>query len=171
MNIPILGPLKPHPDIPEWLVSEPLQIQYFDDLKLTVTLDGLEDADAHDVERAVDAFFKLGAKDRLAASQYVFENYRKMADLVYEDDLGCRIDLKEEVWSHVHASEIFISKRHRRDRAIYISITAACDWEREHGLQIIYRSGAKLSRVSAQDGHLTHTDAYNLPEDQDKIVS
>jgi len=49
-------------------------------------------------------------------------------------------------------------------------IAAECDWEREHGLQIIYRHGCELSRVSAQDGHVTHTDAFGLPEDQDKIA-
>jgi hypothetical protein len=37
-------------------------------------------------------------------------------------------------------------------------------------LQIVYRRGSELSRVSAQDGHLTHTDAFDLPEDQDRIA-
>ena len=171
MNVPILGPLKPHPQVPKWLVSEPLQIPYFDGRMLTVTLDGLEETDVNDVERAFDAFLKLGSKDRIEASPYVFANYKRMEELMDEDDLGCHVDSEERIWEHVHPSELYISKRHRRDHAIYVSITAECDWEREHGLQIIYRGGAELSRVSEQDGHLTHTDAFNLPEDQDKISS
>lgn len=39
----------------------------------------------------------------------------------------------------------------------------------EHGLQIIYRAGRVLSRVREQDGHLTFTDAHDMPEEQGKI--
>ena len=122
-----------------------------------------------DVERAIASFLKLGASDRLAISRHVFANYRRMAKLVSEkDDLGCRIESEEAVWQHVHPSEVFISRRHRRDKAIYISITAECDWEPEHGLQIIYRRGSELARVSDQDGHLTHTDAKTFPKRKTK---
>ncbi len=75
-----------------------------------------------------------------------------------------------EVWEYVHPSEIFVRRRSRREKGVYVQITAECDWEPEHGLQIIYRRGKELSRVSDQDGHLTQTDAYDLPEDQDKIA-
>ena len=85
--------------------------------------------------------------------------------------MGCRITLDEEVWQHVRSSEVFISRRHRPDNAIYISISAECDWEPEPGLQIGHRRGSELTRVSDQDGHLTQTDAYDLPEEQDRIVS
>lgn len=136
-----------------------------------ITLDSLEEADKQDVENAIASFLKLGPADRLAISRYVFADYRRMAELVSKEDLGCRIESEAAVWQHVHPSEVFISRRHRRDRAIYISITAECDWEPEHGLQITYRRGSELARVSDQDGHLTHTDAYDLPEEQDKINS
>lgn len=51
-----------------------------------------------------------------------------------------------------------------------MQIAAECDWEPEHGLLIVYRNGNELSRVSDQDGHLTHTDAYDLPEQEDRIA-
>ncbi len=132
-------------------------------------MDGLEEADERDAA-AAESFLSLGPADRLAASPYVFQNYQRIADLADEQDLGCRIDWTSEVWKHVRPSETFVSRRHRRERSVYVQITANCDWEKEHGLQIIYRRGRELSRVSVQDGQLTHTDAYNLPEDQDKIA-
>ncbi len=46
-------------------------------------------------------------------------------------------------------------KEDQNDNLIYIQIAAECDWEEEHGLQIIYKNGNQLSRVSEQDGHLT----------------
>jgi len=99
---------------------------------------------------AVESFLRLGPKDRIAASPYVYKNYLRIRDLAAVGNLCLTTEA--------------------RDKAVYIQITAACDWEPEHGLQIIYRRGVDVSRVSAQDGHLTHTDARDLPEDQDKIA-
>jgi hypothetical protein len=171
VNIPQLGPLHTDSRIPEWLVSEPVSVPYFDGQKLTFTLDGLTEADTADAQNAVEAFLALGPAVRLAASPYVFQNYRRMADAVGDDAIECHVTRVEEIWAHVHPSEIFVSRRPRRDELIYVQITAECDWEREHGLQLVYRRGSELSRVSDQDGHLTHTDAYDVPEDQDRIDS
>jgi hypothetical protein len=170
MNIPALGPLKPHPKVPEWLRSPPVAVPYFDGRELTFTFDSLEESDAPEANAAIEAFLRLGRKDRLAAAQYVFANYQAVAESVSEEDLACDIRSREAVWEHVHPSEVLVSRRHRRERAIYVQIAAECDWEPEHGLQVVYRRGSELSRVSAQDGHLTHADAYDVPEDQDKIA-
>ena len=170
MNIPPLGPLRPDSQFPEWLVSAPVSVPYFDGLPLKFTLNELTDADTEDVRNAVAAFLALGATDRLAAGPHVFQNYRQMVDAVGEEDVGVQIASPEAVWAHVHPSEIYISRRHRRNQAIYVQILADSDWEEEHGLQIVYRRGSELSRVSDQDGHLTRADAYDTPEEQDRII-
>ena len=172
MKIALLGTLKPHTKIRSWLVSEPVSVPYFDGqlLTFTFTLDGLTNTDAQDAESAVAAFLGLRSDARLAASRYVFQNYRRMAEAVGEDEIDCHIGSSDDVWRHVHPTEIYVSRRSRRDMLIYIQITAECDWEREHGLQIVYRRGSELCRVSDQDGHLTHTDAYDLAEEQDKVA-
>ena len=169
MNISHLGALHPNSRIPDWLVSEPVSVPYFDGQQLTFTLDGITEADTEDVQSAVDAFLALGSDARLATSPFVFRNYRRVADAVGEGDMDFQVAIPEDIWAHVHPSEIFISRRHSRDSLIYIQIAAECDWECEHGLQVVYRRGNELSRVSSQDGHLTHTDAYDIPEDQDRI--
>ncbi len=43
---------------------------------------------------------------------------------------------------------------------MYVQIAADCDWEPEHGLQLVYRGGNELVRVSEQDGHLTNDPGY-----------
>ncbi len=169
MNIPRLGPLHSDEDDPEWLISEPISIPYFDGLFLTFTLDSIEEEDEADALSAVEAFLALDSAARRAAGPYVFQNYRLMAEAVGADAVGCHIATPDDVWSHVHPNEIFVRRR-SRDQIIYVNLTAECDWEPEHGLQIIYRRGNQLSRVSEQDGHLAHADAYGLPEDQDKIA-
>ena len=170
MNIRAIGELRSHSDVPEWLMSSPIGVPYFDGLPLSFILDGLGDIDEREAAEAIESFLNLGPADRLAASPYVYKNYLSVADVVDDEGLGCRIDSDAEVWRHVRPSEVFVSRRSRRDRAIYIQIPAECDWEPEHGLQIIYRRGSELSRVSEQDGHLTHADAYDLAEDQDRIA-
>lgn len=170
MRIDKIGELQPHPAIRKWLISSPIDIPYFDGLPLVMILDGLEDADDNEAIDAIESFLRLGPEDRLAASPYVYKNYLRIADVADDKDLGCRIDSDAEVWSHVRPSELFVSRRSRRDGAIYVQITADCDWEPEHGLQIVYRRGSELSRVSDLDGHLTHSDAYDLAEEQDKIA-
>lgn len=46
-----------------------------------------------------------------------------------------------------------------------------CDWEEEHGLQLVFRQGKKLTRISDQDGHLTEADAYDKPDEEDELLS
>jgi hypothetical protein len=171
LHIRVLGPLRRDPHIPEWLVSEPLPISFFDGHMLPVTIEGLKESDQKGIEDVLSAFLRLGRIDRLAISGYVFANYQKTAELVSEDDLGCHIESEQAVWEHVQPGAIYISRRGRRDCAIYLMVGANCDWEPEHGLQIVYRRGSELVRVSQQDGHLTHTDAYDLPEEEETIVS
>ncbi|QDU44385.1 hypothetical protein Mal52_28660 [Symmachiella dynata] len=170
MDISELGPLSPDTDVPDWLTSRPIAVPYFDGLELAFTLCGLEESDKNETVAVVRNFLDLDRRDRLAVGSYVFEYYLRYTELAAEFGWCSPINSQEDVWSHVHPTEVFVERRARGDREIYVQIAAECDWEPEHGLQIIYRAGEVLSRVSYQDGHLTHTDAFDLPEEQDQIV-
>ena len=137
---------------------------------MVFTLDGLDSVDEDDTRAAIVAFLALGEEARNQASKYVFTNYLRMKEMVDEDSLGCDITDQDQVWEHVRFTDIFVRRRHRRDRSIYVSLMAECDWEIEHGLQIVFRRGGLLSRVSDQDGHVTYSDAYDTPEEEDKIA-
>jgi len=170
MNIPAIGPLEQHPAVPEWQSSGPVSVPLLNGDSLIFTFDSLTAEDEADVRSAIDAFLDLGSAARDEMGKYIFANYQRMADMVSEEDLGCKISEESEVWEYVHPTEIYVSRRHRGDQSIYISISAECDWEVEHGLQMVFRRGERLSRVSDQDGHLTHADAYDTPENEDKIA-
>lgn len=111
---------------------------------------------------------ELGKEQRMEASQHVFKNYKEFVQQVGEEYFDFKIVNEEDVWKHVHPTKINIRKRYK-DNSVYIAIYAECDWEDEHGLQIVYKNGNELSRVSDQDGHLTYSDAYGLPESEDRI--
>lgn len=67
-----------------------------------------------------------------------------------------------EVWKHVHfGGEPVVSRRSYGDEGIYISLECNCDWEVEHGLQIVFKNGLVVNKVGPYDGHLTNSDAYD----------
>ena len=62
----------------------------------------MTDADTEDVKSAVVAFLALSSDARLAASPYVFQNYRCMVDDVGEDEVEEVLD--EQVVEHTCAA-------------------------------------------------------------------
>ena len=171
MRIEQLGELSPDEHIPEWLVSKKVDVPYFPGPKLRFVFDGLGGDDApEEFASAVRRFLALTVHERDHAAQYVFTNYRETCEAIGADEVGVNIDGPADVWNHVRPDEIFVKRRHSGDRKVYVQITAECAWEPEHGLQIVYREGSELKRVSEQDGHLTYVDAFALPESEDRIV-
>jgi hypothetical protein len=162
-----LGELTQDPDIPVWWVSQPVAVPLLGGQRLpfTVTVEATDDVYPPDVAEAVRNFLALGRDGRAAAAPLVYKNYADFADAVSEVDV--EIAGPAAVWDHVQVTEIHVDRRHRRDRDVYVQVSCNCDWEVEHGLQLVYRQGSRLVRVSDQDGHLTHADAYDLPENQD----
>jgi hypothetical protein len=71
-----------------------------------------------------------------------------------------------DVWSHVRFGDTLYVKRRNKGGAedgVYLTLECNCDWEREHGLQLVFREGKEISRVGPFDGHLTNAAAYAKP--------
>lgn len=171
MTIQPLGDLERDPDIPEWLRSTRIPVPFFGGLLLPFVVRGVEDDSAPiDFERALGAFLRLGPAEREQAGHYVFRLHRQFVEAVGEEEFDFDIPGASAVWDFVTPTEVHVSRRHRRDHLVYVEILAECRWEVEHGLAVIYRNGSTLSRVSAQDGHLTTSDAFDFPEEQDAII-
>ena len=170
MNIEPLGELTPNSSISDWWVSTEVHVSYFPDTPLRFVFQNLvSDLFPAEFAAAVRNFLGLTLENRTEATPCVFKNYCDFVDAVGEDELDFVIDEPTDVWSHVHPSEIYVLRRASGDKKVYVQICANCDWEEEHGLQIVYREGRQLSRVSDQDGHVTHSSAYGLPEGEDRI--
>lgn len=93
-------------------------------------------------------------------------------DYPFEEDVPLRaITDPSQVWNFVTPSRIYLSRRHRRDKDVYLHLTGGCTWEEEHGLQLVFRQGKKLTRVSPQDGHVTEADAYDIPDEDDPLLA
>ncbi len=169
-SIPAIGELTQDGSIPEWWESRPVPVPFFSGAPLRFVVDHEPDDPSApyppDVEDAVVNFLALDEADRTAASGEVFENYREVVESVDGDFEGVPVGGPTEVWGLVRPQEVFVSRRDEGERNVYyVQVLCECAWEEEHGLQLIFRSGHKLVRVSSQDGHLTDADAYGLPED------
>lgn len=171
MNIEPLGELQRYPDIEEWFVSGEVSVPYLGGIELPFIIEAIEDDPApQEFTNAIQRFLGLPTAERDKAASYVFETYKRFVDLVGEDEFDFTIGSPDDVWQHVDLTTVHVSRRLYGDKKVYIQMTGNCDWEEEHGLQIVLREGHELARVSEQDGHLTTADAFALPEEQDSIT-
>jgi hypothetical protein len=174
----IIGRLKQEDGFPDWWKSEEISIPFFDNDKLTITFMDFEPE--HDktfideADQSLRNFLKLNLDDRNLISELAYKNCMDFLDEVEYDEADeplRQINNKNEIWEFIQPTEIYISRRHRRDNDIYLQVSCECDWEQEHGLQLVFRQGKKLTRISDQDGHLTEADAYDKPDEEDELLS
>jgi hypothetical protein len=170
VHIDKLGELERDDEFP-WFTSEPIEIPCLDGERLRFVLEDVDtDERPEEFALAVARFLSLTTHDRDHAAPHVFAVYRENLDSFVDEAAAPQIASPAEVWDYVDAREIRVSRRGCGDKKVYVGIMADCDWEEEHGLQLVYRGGFELCRVSDQDGHLTNTEAHGAPESDDRIV-
>lgn len=174
----IIGQLKQDNSLPDWWKSEEVSIPLFDNEKLTITFTDFEPV--HDktfideADQALTNFLKLNAEDRNLISELAYKNCMDFLEEVEYDEADeplRQISDKHEIWKFIQPTEIYVSRRPYKEQDIYVQIACECDWEQEHGLQLVFRQGKKLTRISDQDGHLTAADAYDKPDEEDELLS
>lgn len=174
-----IGSLNQDSNFSDWWNSSIIEIPFFGNKKLQITCMGLipekDIAFLDDANNALKNFLNLTLKDRNAISEMVYKNCMDFLEAVdFEESETKRftgMEDKNDIWRFVHPAGIYVSRRHRRDKDIYIQAVCNCDWDAEHGLQLIFRQGKKLTRISEQDGHLTKADAFNIPDEEDELLS
>ena len=174
----VIGQLRQDETFSDWWTSQEIEIPFFDKEKFAITFMDFEPEKdktfMEEADRALANFLGLGAQDRLAISELVFKNCEECMEALDDEDVNedlRQIKDAKEIWNFVYPSEIYVARRERRDKKIYIQIACDCDWEEEHGLQLVFRQGKKITRVSDQDGHLTEADAYDKPDSEDELLS
>ncbi len=175
----VVGLLAQHDRLKDWWVGDEVAIPFFDGKPIQITFMRYEpDADlefVNDADNALRAFLNLTTADRMAYSGLVYKNCTDiLAEM--EDDEDIKPELAalanpNDVWHFVDPTGIYVTRRDRRDMDMYLSVSCNCEWEEEHGLQLVFRKGEKLTRVSEEDGHLTEADAYDKPDEEDEWLS
>ena len=157
VEIPGLGPVTFDARYNEYQ-SMQMPVPVLGNTRYRLVVSGYDDDKAKaDFHAAISAFLALGESVRKAAAVPVFEYYEDMKEAVGEDDVGVSIAGPGDVWPHVrHDDEVAIARDTDGDGQVYVWVTGECAWEPEHGLQIVFRGGRSVTRVSPCDGHLTN---------------
>ena len=173
-----IGVLFQDDQFEDWWEAEPREIPFFDNKIIKITfMDLVSEDDTEFIEEADQALERFLSKteiDRKGLSDLTYKHCIDFLDAVaYGDEDGRlrQITDKNKIWDYVYPKNIFVARRDRRDQDIYLNLTCGCEWEKEHGLQLVFRQGKKLTRISEQDGHLTESDAFDKPDSEDKLLN
>ena len=144
------------------LYSHPIPIPVLDGKQCRIVLDPDYATDPHKEE------FHVAIANFLAATPQVLRDvepelfrYYKDLEEYWVEKGNAPIKRPADIWKHIQfGEEPLVTRRPYGDRGIYISVGCNCDWEEEHGLEIILRNGLKVNKLGPHDGHLTNSDAY-----------
>jgi hypothetical protein len=111
---------------------------------------------------AIANFLRIPPSVLKEAESYVFRYYQNCnSNWEPDDNEYVSIESPSDVWSHIQlGSEPNVRRRAYGDKGIYVSLECNCDWEPEHGLQIVFKNGLRVNKVGSYDGHVTNSDAY-----------
>lgn len=98
-----------------------------------------------------------------AAFAYYQDFYQAMIDDEDEETLEWlpKIDEPAKVWDHIQLGDTpIVQPGDEDDSPWYVFFECACDWEEEHGLGLVFRNGAEITKVGPSDGDLTWNKEY-----------
>lgn len=172
-----IGKIKQNKRFEDWWESSSIEIPFLNNKKLSFTfLEFIPTSDPlfiSDSEKALTHFLQMGDKDRDQVTDTIYNHLIEFLQTVKADkktDKFRSIQDKNEIWNYVKPQEIYVSRRPTQDKDIYLQVACSCDWDKKDGLQLVFRQGKKLTRISTQDGHLTNADALCIPDEKDEML-
>ena len=161
---PLLGTLKLDEKF-DWHVSNKVNVPFLGNQACTFRFEGFaEDPKPEDFHAAVKATLEAEPKILTAVEKHVIKYCDSMLEYLDDDEQDSLKRKKpSDVWKHVQFGSSFsVRRREENDTedGIYVSLECNCDWEQEHGLQLVLRDGKRITKVGPYNGHLTNSDAY-----------
>jgi len=174
----VIGVLKQNKQFEDWWESELIEIPFFNNKKIKITfMDFIPENDTEFIKESNEAlklFLEKSESDKFSISHLVYKNCMDLINISEFNEAEqhlIKIKDKNEIWNYIQPKEIYIARRPYQDEDIYVDINCECIWEQEHGLQLVFRQGKKITRVSQIDGHLTDADAFDKPDNEDKLLN
>lgn len=157
----IVGDLCQSDDFDDWWISKDVEIPMFDNLKLKfifMDFDPILDKNfITDADNALKFFLKKGTGDRCEISNHLYDICKIYFNSYPEMPRKERGEFKKmlaykNIWEFVKPVEVYLT--YNESGIMFLDIHCECDWDEEHGLQIVYKEGNDLSKISEIDGHL-----------------
>ena len=144
--------------------SDPMPIPALGEKECRVAVEDYDDDPNKDeFHVAIANFLSIDSSVLRVAEEQIFRYYKKCNDDWDPDDEEyIAIKAPHDVWDHIQlGDQPAVRRRAYGDKAIYVLLECNCDWEPEHGLQIVFQNGLTVNKVGPYDGHLTNSDAYD----------
>jgi hypothetical protein len=152
MESNVVGQLTPRKYDLGTYVSEPFEVPYFDNRSLVIVFtDAEHQTYLQMADHVLQNFLKLNSAHRLKDSPMVYDYYAQILKFGYTNSL--EVNLITDIWKFVEPIEIVIQWDETGD--FYLCVSCECEWEREHGLQLVFKNGETLTRASGHDGHFS----------------
>ncbi len=155
-----------------WYYSEPIPVALLGGQMCRIIVEGYDDdPNPNDFHVAIRNFLTSDFSILKEAEQHIFRYYKDCnKDWNWSEDQIVCIASPGDVWKYIElGTEPLVTRRADGDQRIYISLECECDWEEEHGLQIVFKNGSKVNKVGQYDGHYTNSDAYDDESLEDVI--
>lgn len=164
VQIPHLGTVVKAADL-GWYRSAPIPVAVLGGGPCLIAVDGYDDDPVQeDFHAAIRNFLTLDHSALAVAASSIYAYYRDVTDDVLAvggAEWHVEISGPEDVLAHVQlGNEPMVVRDSYGDQRVYVSVECECAWESEHGLQIVFRDGATVTKVGPYDGHLTNSAAY-----------
>lgn len=169
MNVPGLGEVTKDKRF-GWYASEPIVVAMLGGKECRIVLRGYnEDVRKDDFHVAIANFLSGSPAILREADEPLFRYYKDFEKWWLQ--AGERpIKSADDLWKHVRlGTSPHVMRRPDGDNGVYVAIECGCDWEQEHGLQIVLKNGAKVNKLGGYDGHLTNSDAFDDDSLEDVI--
>ncbi len=170
MEIPGIGTVTKHEQF-DWYYGEPMEISILGIRDGRIIVERYDsDPNKAELHMAISNFLSAGESALKDAEPFIYQYYKSCDDWYPDDEEWVNIELASDVWNYVQLGrEPMVSRRAYGDKAVYISLECECDWEPEHGLQIVFKNGLRINKVGPYDGHLTNADAFDNKDLEDVI--
>lgn len=142
--------------------SESIEVPVLSGNECRIFVEGYgHDVKLDDYHTAIANFLAATPAVLTAVEPHIYRYYLNVKQNCEAEEDFPPIQTESEIWSYIQIGEFaFVSRRSHGDKAIYISIECECDWEPEHGLQIVFKNGLRVNKIGPYDGHLTNADAF-----------
>jgi hypothetical protein len=145
-----LGEMRQHSSFPDWLCSEPVRVELFEGKLLPFIIE-TEEVDLvssrESIESAVTNFLALNADRRSGITELVYRNYEHYREVW--DPPPPEVKDPSDVWMYIYPGEVFVTQG-LEDKDFYIKISGDCEWEPEHGLEMVFKHGDQVVSVGQQ---------------------
>ncbi|MDX6189212.1 hypothetical protein SGQ83_07630 [Flavobacterium sp. Fl-318] len=150
----VIGILRQDQSLPDWWKSAEIEIPFFDNRRLIITFTDyepeLDPTFMEEADQALVNFMKLTVEDRKSISELAYKRCMAFLEAVEfdkADDYLRQIKNKDEIWNFIQPTEIYVVNELHKGKGVDVEVACQCDWEQEHGLQLLFKQGKKLSKI------------------------